>query len=480
MKKLKTRVLAFLMLISLVMVTVIPSFAEDGTKTYSSYSNSGKRDEVCVTLDGTTAAGYYTGNNTYELLSSLSASELEDALQMLMKSTHKYISSYSNCRDYAVRTDCENENGKIILLYTSYEATYSQYAGSGSNGWNREHVWPKSLGANNTNGGGADLHHIRPDDYETNADRGNKRFGEVSGGTTSMSVLTDSNGNRVAGGTYNSSYFEPNDNAKGDVARIILYMYVRYASEWGCDSVTEVFQSVDVLLEWCALDPVDTWEMGRNEVVYAIQGNRNVFIDYPEYAWLIFDREIPGNMQTPSGKAAEGNTNGGGGNENTPGGGNENGNTPGGDVGTNVTNCKHTTGVYTVNAKNPTCTEDGYSGDDYCNLCNQLVVSGMILQAEGHTFGETEVITPATEEKSGLARRVCSTCGEDVISSIPKIEKGTNIIFLIVGIAVGVVVIVGVVIFLNKKRKGDEKNENDSDGNIKPKKIEEKEKPKEN
>ena len=58
-----------------------------------------------------------------------------------------------------------------------------------------------------------------------------------------------------------------------------------------------------MLLEWCASDPVDTWEMGRNEVIAKIQGNRNVFIDYPEYAWLVFGRDLPENMTTPSGMA---------------------------------------------------------------------------------------------------------------------------------------------------------------------------------
>jgi len=72
-----------------------------------------------------------------------------------------------------------------------------------------------------------------------------------------------------------------------------------------------VFQSVDVLLEWCEMDPVDTWEMGRNEVIEDIQGNRNVFIDYPEYAWLIYGRDIPDDMTTPSGMAKDGNTDSG-------------------------------------------------------------------------------------------------------------------------------------------------------------------------
>ena len=72
-----------------------------------------------------------------------------------------------------------------------------------------------------------------------------------------------------------------------------------------------------MLLEWCELDPVDDWEMGRNDVVEVLQGNRNVFIDYPEYAWLLFDEEIPDGMTTPT-RASRANNEeqGGGSNEN--------------------------------------------------------------------------------------------------------------------------------------------------------------------
>ncbi|MBE6534744.1 MAG: hypothetical protein E7678_07265 [Ruminococcaceae bacterium] len=106
------------------------------------------------------------------------------------------------------------------------------------------------------------------------------------------------------GGHLKNGYFEPLDNVKGDVARICLYVYVRYGSEYSkCNNITNVFESVDVLLEWCEMDPVDTWEMSRNDVVESVQGNRNVFIDYPEYAWLLFGEDVPNSMETPSGEA---------------------------------------------------------------------------------------------------------------------------------------------------------------------------------
>ena len=291
---------AALMCAVLVLVALITSVQAEKI-TYSDTKNSGVRDEICISLDGTGAEIYYSGDNSYDKLSALSESELLAALRTLMTATHKYKSSYADSKNYADETDCQRGDGSIVLLYTSSVVQFSDFIGSGSIGWNREHVWPKSLGGFDNSGAGADLHHIRPDDVTTNAKRGNLKYGNVSGGSD---VKGSSLVSGALGGSSGGGYFEPLDNVKGDVARICLYVYVRYGGELSkCSSITNVFQSVDVLLEWCESDPVDTWEMGRNEVVEKIQGNRNVFIDYPELAFLLFGREVPENMTTPSGIA---------------------------------------------------------------------------------------------------------------------------------------------------------------------------------
>lgn len=508
MKNLKIRALALLMLVSLlVSLVVVPTSAAGQPSKYSSTSNSGQRDVVCTTLNGTTALGYYTGSNAYDTLSKQSSTAILEALRTLTINTHKKTTTYSECQSYAKKTDCENENNKVTLIYTSLNTSSSD--------WNREHVWPKSKGNPNlgTSGPGADLHHIRPSDNKVNSNRSSLRYGYV---TSNVKQSTGGNAaNGILGGYYNSSYFEPLDNVKGDVARICLYMYVRYGKSH-CQNVTSVFQSVDVLLEWCALDPVDTWEMGRNEVIYAIQGNRNVFIDYPEYAWLIFGKTVPSNMQTPSGKAAGGNAGGNAGGD--VGGGTttcahnntviknataatcgKNGYT--GDTYCNdcqktiltgssisatgnhtygewttglngyesrsctvcgntqtrapgvVETCKHTSGFYTMDAKDPTCTEDGHSGNDYCNNCHSLVIEGVILQAEGHVLGEAEVITPATDTKSGLERRVCEKCGEEVVSTIPAISNGGGNTTVIVISCGGGAITVGAILFFIFRKK---------------------------
>lgn len=145
--------------------------AGDQPASYSDTYNSGTRDVVCTTLSGTGAADYYTGNYTYANLSGQIEDTLLQSLRKLMTDTHKKTSSYNDCRDMAVNTDCQNGDGTVVLLYTSYVSSRSEY-----NGWNREHVWPQSLGGGNTSGGGADLHHIRPSDAVVNSTRGNKKI----------------------------------------------------------------------------------------------------------------------------------------------------------------------------------------------------------------------------------------------------------------------------------------------------------------
>ena len=404
MKKMYKNLTALLLSIVLIVSAFLPVVAVDTRAagqptTYSKSYNSGERNVVCTTLDGTSASKYYTGNYTYDNLDDQTGNALYSTLQTLMRSTHSYISSYDDCHYKADKTDCENENGKVLLIYTSYSATQSQW-----NGWNREHVWPKSLGGNNTTGGGADMHHIRPSDAVVNSTRGNKKYGNASGG---KSVYGSNPASGYLGG-YSSTYFEPLDEVKGDVARLCLYVYVRWGSAWGADSITEVFQSVDVLLEWCALDPVDTWEMGRNEVVQGYQGNRNVFIDFPELAWLLFDREIPDDMVTPSGEAM-------------------NGEQGGGDIGGGDEDCTHqNTEIKNVSA--PTCTKNGNSGDTYCKDCGAKLQNGTSIPATGHQNTELRNEKDETCVSDGYTGDLCCTdCGQTATKgqTIPATGKHT-------------------------------------------------------
>ena len=270
-----------------------------------SICNTGERHVLCVSLSDM-AEDYYTAGYDYSTLSQKTSTELLTALHGFMTNTHKVKTDYSDCKKLAIYTDSQANDEKVVLLYSSVIVTMAEWTSTGSNGWNREHVWPQSLGGFNQNKNDVpamDLHHVRPADTKINGTRGDKLYGNVQNGTAAMGNGLAAN---VSGGTYAGNYFEPLDNVKGDVARICLYVYARYGSEYPkCSDITNVFQSVEVLLDWCELDPVDEWEMGRNDVVEAIQGNRNVFIDYPEYAWLLFGEEVPEEMSTPSLAARE-------------------------------------------------------------------------------------------------------------------------------------------------------------------------------
>jgi|GEM_PF-2009858 len=254
--------------------------------------NNGKREVLCTSLSAD-AKSYYTGNYTYEKLSALSASSLRTTLRTLINSDRDTV-GYGGLRDYMKYTDAyQGSTSKLVLFYCNGT---TNSAWDSAKTWNREHMWPDSLGGSAMEG---DLHAMRPTDPNINSTRGNLRYGEVSGG--SAAKANSLNGNRI-GGYRDNSLFEPLDNAKGDCARVVLYDYVVTSS---MSSVTTVFESVDTLLAWCAQDPVDEYEMSRNDVGQEIEGCRNPFVDYPELGWILMGKPIPAGMSTPSGNTGE-------------------------------------------------------------------------------------------------------------------------------------------------------------------------------
>ena len=275
----------------LLVLTMLVSLFSGLTLTTSaaSYSyNDGVRGEVCTALS-TDALGYYTGSYTYDRLSSLSGSSLRSTLRALITSNRSTV-SYDGLKTLLPHTDAyEGSSSKLRLFYCDGTTTSSW---DGAATWNREHMWPQSLGGNVVEG---DLHAMRPTDPDLNGSRGNFVYGDLSSGTARYS--NEKNGKLLGGYSANST-FEPLDFAKGDCARVVLYDYVVATS---MSSVTEVFTDVNTLLAWCALDPVDEYEMTRNDVGQEIQGCRNPFVDYPELAWLLLGKSIPGDLVSPSG-----------------------------------------------------------------------------------------------------------------------------------------------------------------------------------
>ena len=227
---------------------------------------------------------FLSNNPYYQNANGLNDEELKLALRVIISVVIK-VETYGDLRYDIPFTDTDpNNSSNIILLYTGKSVSS---AWDGGSTWNREHVWPKSLGWFSEEGAGADIHHIRPTNNSANSSRGNKPYGEVEHSDSNKKTVTMSGYGSVHYGYATKEYFEPLDNVKGDIARIIFYLMVRY-QEADNYSFTTVAQSKEMLLRWNEQDPVDEFEKKRNEESYKIQGNRNPFIDHPECAVLIW------------------------------------------------------------------------------------------------------------------------------------------------------------------------------------------------
>lgn len=217
--------------------------------------------------------GNYYKNANLNLIGDL----LKAELRSLLTTTQTKATTYENLKTDLQYTDADlTQSGKIILLYSriSVKSTWD-----GGTTWNREHVWPQSLGWFKTSGAGSDLHHLRPADQVVNSTRGNLKFGDVSNGK--QAKLSVTNGGAYIDCFYAGGYFEPTNEVKGDIARIIFFLFTRYYQSDSYD-FNSVAQSFNVLLQWHYLDPVDQNEMIRNNRIAEVQGNRNPFIDYPD------------------------------------------------------------------------------------------------------------------------------------------------------------------------------------------------------
>ena len=202
-------------------------------------------------------------------------------------------------------------DGKVWDTYSNCDLTFGTDQDSGSSGtsqcqkYNREHSFPKSWFDD-----AAPMHndafHVLPTDKYVNGIRGNYAYGIV--GTANFTSLNGSKrGNNVAPGAPNATVFEPADEFKGDFARIYFYMATRYqdvVSGWENNdsdgdsmldgSSNKVFEqwALDMLYQWHIDDPVSIKETNRNNVIYNYQGNRNPYVDHPEYVAIVWGSSL--------------------------------------------------------------------------------------------------------------------------------------------------------------------------------------------
>ncbi|MFM2229911.1 MAG: hypothetical protein RL607_1169 [Bacteroidota bacterium] len=250
--------------------------------------------------NGAPANPYYNGFNW-----TLTGMNLKDALATKITTTHTNELTYTPGVWNAIKAvDLDPTNTTNVLLVYGWEAgsdadvtndrTRDKNANSGTNGdWNREHIYAQSLGTPDLGqlGPGADAHMLRACDVQRNATRGNRLYASGSG---------------AASYTIGSNNWYPGDEWKGDIARIIMYMYLHYGAQ--ClptgvavgSPVASDSNMIDLLLQWNAEDPVSQNEDNRNTYMnntnntYA-QGNRNPFIDNPYLATRIWGGPVAQN-----------------------------------------------------------------------------------------------------------------------------------------------------------------------------------------
>lgn len=267
------------------------------------FSHAGLKSPTAITAVGSTPTPTSTATPTatstptptptsstdtyYAAALGKSGSSLRTALHGIIR--QQTVLTYDQVWDALKDTDQDpNNSANVIEIYSGRSIAKSDNGG-GVDQWNREHVWAKSHGDFGTaNGPGTDVHHLRPEDVTVNSDRGNLDF---DNGGSAVNQCSDC--------WRDADSFEPRDAVKGDVARMILYMAVRYEGGDGWPNL-EPNESVgngtapyigrlSVLKAWSAGDPPDAFEKRRNDRIHAQwQGNRNPFIDHPEWVGSIW------------------------------------------------------------------------------------------------------------------------------------------------------------------------------------------------
>ena len=260
-------------------------------------------------------SGYYSAAN------GLTGAALKTSLSAIITSGHQdkgYNGLWTAYKTTDIDKNYEND-GSILDIYSEKPAASDSYnftpvsdqCGTYStegNCYNREHIVPQSF-FNEASPMRNDIHFIRATDGKVNGMRSNYPFGKVASTT-----FTSQNGSKLgtsASSGFSGTVFEPIDEFKGDVARMVFYFVTRYQSQLSSFSSGNMLGSsafpglqtweLNVLLAWHNQDPVSPAEINRNNASYNFQGNRNPFIDNPNYANQIWGSPVPtGDTQAPT------------------------------------------------------------------------------------------------------------------------------------------------------------------------------------
>ena len=257
--------------------------------------------------------GYYDGTT------GLTGAALKTKLSQIITSGHQ-TKSYDALDDEYPNSDKDSyyeKDGTVLDIYSENPTETDPYVyqfGVKKCGnykiegdcYNKEHIFPQGY-FNKASPMVSDIHHIVPTDGKVNGYRSSFPFGKV--GSANFVSENGSKRGTSASPNYSGTVFEPIDEFKGDVARMILYFATRYESKLSSFKDNDIltnsaFPGVEawelaVLKEWHTNDPVSQREIDRNNAAYTYQGNRNPFIDQPEYVALIWGTTTP-DTEAPS------------------------------------------------------------------------------------------------------------------------------------------------------------------------------------
>ena len=247
-------------------------------------------------------AGYYDGT------SGLTGSALKTKLSEIISNGH-IDRGYSNLYTGYQTSDTDNfyeKDGSVLDMYSEDPAGKDPYTyqhnqkrcGNYKNEgdcYNREHIVPQSL-FNKSAPMVSDIHSVRPTDGKVNSMRSNYPFGEVDNPN-----IISKNGSKVGSNStsgFSGTVFEPINEFKGDIARMVFYFVTRYESKLPSFSNGNMLSGakypgiedwqLNILLKWAAQDPVSPVEIARNNASYDYQKNRNPYIDHPEWVEAVF------------------------------------------------------------------------------------------------------------------------------------------------------------------------------------------------
>ena len=275
-RKNKTFNLIYIVIIIVLAIGIYYYLNNQPTPTYNFSTEQNEQGYYYYQLEEASSY-YYDANN---LVGDALKSELNEII-----TTGFVAQNYDAAKTVLAASDLNPNNpNKMWGIYLGNEIEPLWDAGAT---WDREHVWPNSrLGIPRVNAStknqGTDLHNLRAVNGSINSTRSDNYFVDGSG---EAGLVSDG--------------FYPGDDHKGDVARILFYMVTMYefleladsgfddGETYTMDRIT--MGKLSLLLDWHKQDPVDQFEKNRNQVIFEAQGNRNPYIDKPEFVHLIWE-----------------------------------------------------------------------------------------------------------------------------------------------------------------------------------------------